>query len=420
MSRILISLLVLAFLLGSVTNLLDLARHEMVLGLEAQYFQEELAATDQKIAHLESELGEIDLARTSFEDHYRRANDSILAEAVMPFIDANQDLNAIFGLVVRELRSGLEFAYNDTLAGSDGLGSFHPASVCKLFIAAAYCKLDLEGRLSLDSLLSTPYGPISVRRLISYMLSHSNNNYFNLLYHHLTPEGLHAELREMGIEQTVVLTSMAPAEEVPPLYDGPIKSTPRDAAIILDRICNGYFEDHTDLLVDAMVANVYVSRIPRAVAGRALVAHKTGTTFSFNNSAGITAVNDAGFVYLEGNPFMIVMLMTADGPLDLDGAEEAERSLVGSVFNLHQKRAEGVDAYLKSETTMIGLQTALNEHHEDGRALREQLTSIVAEQERLKASVQQGFVRLLFAVLALMGLMSLSLDKSWTPASGRT
>ncbi len=202
--------------------------------------------------------------------------------------------------------------------------------------------MDLEGRLSLDSHLSTPHGPISVRRLISYMLSHSNNNYFNLLYHHLTPEGLHRELKEMGIEQTVVLTSMAPAEEV---------------------------------------------------------------------------------LYLEGNPFMVVMLMTADGPLDLDGAEEAERSLVRSVFDLHQRRAEGVDAYLESETNMIELQTALHEHYQDKIALREQLTSIASEQERLKGWVQRDFVIVLLAVLALMALMalmSLSPGKSWTAAGGRT
>lgn len=148
-------------------------------------------------------------------------------------------------------------------------------------------------------------------KMISSMISYSDNNYSNATLRLIGNEKSNEVLERVGIYNSRIYGEMSGAagyskknnQEKYGTTKRCARLTPRDAGLIL---YNVYTNRENDLYMktmnQALLGNIYNSRIPVGVAragSRYKVAHKTGT----NSALGV--YNDAGIIYNK-HPFILV------------------------------------------------------------------------------------------------------------------
>jgi|GEM_PF-1179228 len=245
------------------------------------------------------------------------------------------------GIYIRELATGFVYAHNADKTNPDdpNEGYFNTASTCKLLSAAVMYRLNQCGELELDKnymdqLTKRQY---NLKKLLPRMISHSVNDYFNITLRHLGAAKINEVLLQLGTDHSVVYSEIMPAEYSSVrnnvkrygISRSP-RTTPRDLGHVLQLLYEGktFGEENNKLFVQALLDNIYSNRLPAGVGYRSPVAHKTGT------SSGEGVYNDAGIVFLEDNPYIMVVMSKGSG----SGVQTLFRTMTGEVYDYMKKR----------------------------------------------------------------------------------
>lgn len=229
-------------------------------------------------------------------------------------------ISSIFGLYIMELKTNLFYGVNKNLTVIDETenvpeGYFNSASVIKLYQGYILCDMIRNNELDADKTYydQTTGRTFKLLPMIKDMISKSDNDYSNASLRIVDNRKSNEVLNRLGISDSRLYGEMSGA--IGYSRKNNIKKygtskrcariTPHDTALILYNIyINRDSDPYMKLLNEALIGNIYNSRIPVGVSNvspRYSVAHKTGT----NSNLGI--YNDAGIIY-SNNPFILVVL----------------------------------------------------------------------------------------------------------------
>lgn len=270
------------------------------------------------------------------ERHYHN-NITAIAESIVNSHPYWKD-HGVFGFYVRELKTGYQGGFNAIKLDDEGLGYFQTASTAKLFMGCAAAYLDYTGEIDLDASI---YDPVTkrnyqLREITAQMISHSVNDYFNVLLRYIGVERVNEVIRSLGAKHTTIFCELLPGSyvnrEINIKRYGTTKAprtTPRDLGLFLELVYNKAFgAENSELLMNALLDCIYDSRIPRSIDYAVPVAHKTGShSYSYN---------DAGIVLLPDNPYIVVV----QGYFIDSSGIPLLRAFSRAVYHLEQKRAE--------------------------------------------------------------------------------
>ncbi|HYF75346.1 MAG TPA: serine hydrolase [Candidatus Nitrosocosmicus sp.] len=245
------------------------------------------------------------------------------------------------GIYIKELHSGFEYAYNAEKTNPDnpGEGYFNSASTCKLLSAAVMYYMNNCSKLELDKtytdkVINSQY---NLRKILPKMISHSVNDYFNITLRHLGAKQINETLKELGVKNSIVYSEIMPAQHSSVknnisrygISRSP-RTTPKDLGYVLDLLYCGktFGEENDKLFVKSLKDNIYSNRLPAGIGYKSPVAHKTGT------SSGEGVYNDAGIIYLESNPYIMVVMSKGSG----SSVQSLYRSIAVDVYNYMKKR----------------------------------------------------------------------------------
>jgi beta-lactamase class A len=224
-------------------------------------------------------------------------------------------LHGDYGVFVMDLATGLYCGRNENLTRIDDgqkEGFFNSASVIKMFQGYILCDMLQQGELDEGLYYEDK---VTGRRfkllpMMTYMISHSDNNYSNAVMRLVGNTKSNEVLNRLGIVNSRIYGEMSGAIgysrknnlERYGTEKRCARITPRDAGLIL---YNVYINKENNLYLKTMheglLGNIYNTRIPvgiRRVSKRYAVAHKTGT------NSGLGVYNDAGIIYCK-NPFIL-------------------------------------------------------------------------------------------------------------------
>lgn len=222
-----------------------------------------------------------------------------LATVIQPLIPTD---NGDFAIVVRDL-SGSQHNYF-----FQSSRAFPAASLYKLFlISAAYRQMDsgrIDPRTTLqadvgylsDRLGGTEFGYEDVTDVVSYSVGDcldriarlSDNFCAVMLADKVGWDTVQSEASLLGASHTII--------------KDPITTTPDDVALYLNKLFNHQVVDATASakIVDLLTSNYSHDRIPSLLPDGLKIAHKTGELSRVRH--------DAGIVYLDRHPYLIVMM----------------------------------------------------------------------------------------------------------------
>lgn len=280
-------------------------------------------------------------ARLKEAEDFRDGVDAIVMKRINNYFKKGG--NGTIGIFIKELGTGYEYAYNAEKTNPDNQieGFFNTASTCKLLSAAVIYRLDLCGELELDAVSrdSVTKRQYNLRKILPRMISHSVNDYFNITLRHLGSAKINEELLALGLKSSIVYSEIMPAEYSSVknnikrygISRSP-RTTPRDLGLVLELLYDKktFGEDNSKLFIQSLLDNIYSNRLPAGVGYRSPVAHKTGT------SAGEGVYNDAGIIFLDGNPYIMVVMSKGSG----SGVQSLFRGIAGEVYDHMKKRTE--------------------------------------------------------------------------------
>lgn len=247
------------------------------------------------------------------------------------------------GIFVKELNTGYEYAYNAEKTNPDNPneGYFNTASTCKLLSAAVMYHMNEFGELELDKAYSdeTTKQQYNLKKLLSKMISHSVNGYFNITLRHLGSKQINEVLLKLGLKYSIVYSEIMPAEYSSVknnikrygISRSP-RTTPRDLGNVLELLYaeKTFGAENSKLFLKSLLDNIYSNRLPAGVGYKSPVAHKTGT------STGEGVYNDAGIILLEGNPYIMVVMSKGSG----SNVQPLYRTIISEVYEYMKKRTE--------------------------------------------------------------------------------
>lgn len=216
----------------------------------------------------------------------------------------SKNSKAQFGVYVKDLNSNIETGENEEEI-------FITASTVKLFMASVVYHLDNIGEIELESTIKDPVTKkeYNLEYITKRMVTNSVNDYFNILLRYIGKERTNEIVKELGGKDTYISNEIMPSS-VGTSRASNIKrygcsvtptTTPKDLGHFLFLAYTNYYgEKNSKLLMDSLLGCVYHNRIPMSINYKSKVAHKTGTTS--------TSYNDAGIVFLDGNPYIIVLM----------------------------------------------------------------------------------------------------------------
>ena len=267
--------------------------------------------------------------------------------AIIKAAEKDSGIKSVYGVFIMDLSSGYYCGVNENLTRTDPddnavEGYFNSASVIKLFQGYILCYMMRQSELDRNE---TYYDEVTGRKfkllnMITYMISHSDNNYSNAVLRLIGNEKANEVLTRLGIYNSRIYGEMSGAMGYSKKNNiekyGTSKRcarlTPRDAGLIL---YNVYMNRETDIYMkmmnEALLGNIYNTRIPVGVArvdSGYGVAHKTGT------NSGLGVYNDAGIVYCK-HPFIMVAFTQSTSV----GAGQ------GFIRNLAERLTRYFDAY---------------------------------------------------------------------------
>lgn len=247
------------------------------------------------------------------------------------------------GIYIKELNSSFEYAYNGekTNPSNPKEGYFNSASTSKLLSAAVMYYMNNNGELELDKTYTDKTIDIqyNLNKLLSKMISHSVNDYFNITLRHLGSKKINETLLKLGVKNSLVYSEIMPAQGSSVknnikrygISRSP-RTTPKDLGYVLELLYCGktFGADNDKLFLESLKNNIYSNRLPAGVGYRSAVAHKTGT------SSGEGVYNDAGIIFLENNPYIMVVMSKGSS----SSVQSFYRIIAREVYNYMKKRTE--------------------------------------------------------------------------------
>lgn len=247
------------------------------------------------------------------------------------------------GLYIKELESDFAYGYNEakTESSTSTEGYFKTASTCKLLSAAVMYYMNKRNELILDKSYTDKVSKKSynLKTLLYTMISHSVNEYFNITLRHLGNKKINEVLRELGAANSSAYSEIGPAPYTSGKSNlqryGIVKAprtTPKDLGHILQLLYEGktFGSTNDKRFADSLKDNIYSNRLPLGIGYRSPVGHKTGT------SPGDGVYNDAGIIYLKGNPYIMVVMSRGSG----SSVQAMYRSLAKDVYDFMKSRIE--------------------------------------------------------------------------------
>ncbi|MDD4503753.1 MAG: class A beta-lactamase-related serine hydrolase [Clostridiaceae bacterium] len=254
------------------------------------------------------------------------------------------------GIYIKELKSSFEYSYNAEKTNPDNPkeGYFNTASTCKLLSAAVMYYLNNCGELELDktytdTVIKSKY---NLKKILSRMISHSVNDYFNITLRHLGSKQINETLEKLGLKYSLVYSEIMPAQYSSVknnikrygISRSP-RTTPKDLGYVLDLLYaeRTFGAKNDKLFVESLLNNIYSNRLPAGISYKSPVAHKTGTS----SDEGV--YNDAGIIFLEDNPYIMVVMSKGSS----SSVQPLFRTIIGEVYQYMKKRTES-QSYTKS------------------------------------------------------------------------
>lgn len=249
------------------------------------------------------------------------------------------------GIYLLELASGFSAGYQADktlrLPTGEDIGYFNTASVAKLPMAFVAYALHDQGRIDLDQ---PHYDQVTgqtwdLRPMIHRMLTHSINDYYNILLRMIGPQLAQATLAACGMPDTRLSRELQPAVGASDAnclqrYGTLLapRTTPQDLGQLLAALYRGdvLSPESNAAMLDALQHTEYNSRIPAGIAYASSVAHKTGT------SPEERVYNDAALVLLAGNPFVLT-IQSKDASSHVT---RTMRELAADLYALEQSRVQ--------------------------------------------------------------------------------
>lgn len=272
---------------------------------------------------------------------FAKEMDAIITNKIESFIKKYG--KGTIGIYIKELASGFEFDYNGDKTNPENPreGYFNTASTCKLLSAAVMYYLNNNGELELNKVYTDNItkGTYNLRKILPRMISHSVNDYFNITLRHLGAEKINETLLKLGTKNSIVYSEIMPAQyssiknniQRYGISRSP-RTTPRDLGHVLTLLYEGktFGAENDKIFVRSLLDNIYSNRLPAGIGYKSPVAHKTGT------SSGEGVYNDAGIVYLEENPYIIVVMSKNCN----SNVQALFRSIAGDVYEYMKKRTD--------------------------------------------------------------------------------
>lgn len=248
----------------------------------------------------------------------------------------------VIGIYIKELNTGYEYDYNGSKLAENpptmGEGYFMTASTVKLMAASIVYYLNYNGKLEIDNqyIDNITKSKYNMKQLTYRMITHSVNGYFNTLLRYFGSQEMNKILVELGTKNTFIYSEIGPAPSMS--VSNNIKrygisrsprTTPKDLGYILNLLYDGttFGAVNSKLFDDSLRNNIYTNRLPQGINYKSPVAHKTGT------AAGSGVYNDAGIIYLDGNPYIMVVM---------------SRNSQSSVQTAYRAMAKGIYSYMSS------------------------------------------------------------------------
>lgn len=202
--------------------------------------------------------------------------------------------------------------------------SYEAASLYKLFLMAAVFKKVYEGKLSLDTVISAKlshldnvlgsrdfgYEDFDDEEIIEYsalealerVATISDNFAAILLAEKIGWSSIQALADEAGATKTSI--------------QNPITTSVEDIGLILEKLYKGEIVslESSEQILDMLSKSQLNNRIPAKLPKNIRIAHKTGELSRVRN--------DAGIVFLEGNPYVVVIMSQ-----NLEGEDEGVENL---------------------------------------------------------------------------------------------
>ncbi|MBM3243616.1 MAG: serine hydrolase [Candidatus Omnitrophica bacterium] len=241
------------------------------------------------------------------------------------------------GIVIKDLESGWEFAYQ-----KDKL--FPAASLSKIPIMAAAFLAAEEGKISLDKqvglknsdkltgsgiLKNMPSGTeFNVERLIGLMIYDSDNTATNMLTNLLGMDYLNKSFKEFSLKNTDLLRKIADYKSRSKGLEN--YTTSEDMASLLERIYSKKLisKKLSERCIGVLKLTRHNDRIPKYLPEDLMVAHKTGLERN--------VCHDVGIVFTPRGDFIICVL-TQHKNVSLGVAKEFIARLSLLTYNFYEK-----------------------------------------------------------------------------------
>lgn len=227
----------------------------------------------------------------------------------MEFIEKLEGVKGTAGIYFKNLKTGREMTYNSCM-------EFHPASIIKLPIFMAICKMVEERRASFDEKIKVTFDKrvpscgafnaftdeptVDISTLCKLMITISDNTAANLLISHFSIDRLNQEFRSMGLRKTRIERLFYDEEMQKRGCNN--KAVPKELGMLLEKLYKGTFvsKEVSEQVVSVLLEQQCRSKIPAYIEAFCLVGNKTG------EADGITG--DAALILGE-NPFVLVVIL---------------------------------------------------------------------------------------------------------------
>jgi beta-lactamase class A len=241
--------------------------------------------------------------------------------AAGPLVDLSHQLSAIssrapgnVGVMVEDVATGLSTGINSG-ANMPAASTIKIPVMVEVFRQMARGAFDLNRELRLQGsdrdygwgdLAGAPTGSrYRVSRLLTLMITESDNTATNMLIRLVGRSRINATMRELGLRQTVVGDYIRSDGDIRSL-----RSSPQDmTTLLLDMVHESLVDAWSSReMIQILAGQRHNSLLPEPLPPGTTIAHKTGTLHD--------TLNDVGIVYLGDAPYIISVMTTHLPSLD--------------------------------------------------------------------------------------------------------
>jgi beta-lactamase class A len=248
-----------------------------------------------------------------------------LEEVVLDALDGS---SGTYGIVIKNLRSGKQFVYNDVRV-------YTSASLYKLWVMATVMQQLEQGKITENQVFSSDIVKLNETFNIASESAERTEGTISLSVANAVDRmiTISDNYSALLLSSRVRLANVNALLEANGMFDSktgqPPKTTARDIALYFEKLYSNQLVSPraSDRMVEILKRQRLNDRIPKYLPKTVQVAHKTGELDQFKH--------DAGIVYAPFGDYIIVVLSESVSPA---GAAERTAQLSKSVYEYFQKQ----------------------------------------------------------------------------------